>query len=303
MKPNAYLKFYGSDFFEAVNGYSDAVCAAYLRALWHYFKHTHCEGLPTDDDYLRRICRCDLANWAAVGGIVFGRFFQLIDGKWHQERCREEYLDALDQYKRQVDRTAKARANNPCNSPVTAPVTGPVTAPVTGPVTAPVTDQQSESESESVQRERERGPEIAGGCPEIPPMRRKDFDALADMRAVPKDCADWFWNTHDARGWLDARGQPIRKVEPLLLNALRAWRSHSEPQHSIRSTTGHLEATKRHRNNPATKGDDRVVAAMRTIRDGYSEHQAWDPKDRKRYNELVSRKKELREGARGDCVT
>lgn len=287
MKPTAYLKFYGSDFFEAVNGYSDAVCSAYLRALWHYFKHTHCDGLPADDDYLRRICRCDLANWAAVGGIVFGRFFQLIDGKWHQERCREEYLDALEQYKRQVERTAKARANNPCN--------GPVTAPVTGPVTAPVTDQQSESESESVQRERERGPEIATGCAEIPPMSRKDFDALADMRAVPKDCAEWFWNTHDARGWLDARGQPIRKVEPLLLNALRAWRSNHKqgPVGSAQQATVKMPS--------ATdtilrqKEFERVVAAMRSIRDSYSEHQAWDAKDRKRYNELVTRKKQLRE--------
>lgn len=288
MKPDAYLKFYGSDFFEAVNGYSDAVCAAYLRALWHYFKHLHCEGLPTDDDYLRRICRCDLANWAAVGGIVFGRFFQLIDGKWHQERCREEYLNAIEQYKRQVDRTAKARANNPCNGPVTAPVTGPVT----GPVTAPVTDQQSESESVLRERERERGPEIAGGCPEIPPMSRKDFDALADMRAVPKDCADWFWNTHDARGWLDARGQPIRKVEPLLLNAMRAWRSKQGPVGSAQLTdTKQSSATD---TILRQKEFERVVAAMRSIRDSYSEHQAWDAKDRKRYNELVARKKELR---------
>ena len=290
MKPTAYLKFYGSDFFEAVNGYSDAVCAAYLRALWHYFKHTHCDGLPADDDYLRRICRCDLANWAAVGGIVFGRFFQLIDGKWHQERCREEYLDALDQYKRQVNRTAKARANNPCNGPVAAPVT----APVTGPVTAPVTDQQSESESESVLREREREPEIAGGCAEIPPMRRKDFDALADMRAVPKDCAEWFWNTHDARGWLDSRGQPIRKVEPLLLNALRAWRSNHK-QGSVGSAQ--LPDTKQ--SSPTDtilrqKEFERVVAAMRSIRDSYSEHQSWDAKDKRRYNQLVERKKELK---------
>lgn len=67
--------------------------------------------------------------------------------------------------------------------------------------------------------------ERENGFPEVPPMSRKDFDALVDMRGVPKDCAEWFWNTNDARNWLDRTGQPIRKVEPLLLNAVAAWRS------------------------------------------------------------------------------
>jgi hypothetical protein len=60
---------------------------------------------------------------------------------------------------------------------------------------------------------------------ECPPMSRKDFDALAEMRAIPKECADWFWNIHDARNWLDNQGHPIRKVEPLLINAQNIWRA------------------------------------------------------------------------------
>lgn len=125
-------------------------------------------------------------------------------------------------------------------------------------------------------------------------MSRKDFDTLADMRNVPKDCADWFWNTHDARGWLDSRGQPIRKVEPLLLNALRAWRSnHKQGPVGVAQLTDTKQSS-------ATdtilrqKEFDRVVAAMRSIRDSYSEHQAWDAKDKRRYNQLVERKKELK---------
>ena len=124
-------------------------------------------------------------------------------------------------------------------------------------------------------------------------MSRKDFDTLADMRNVPKDCADWFWNTHDARGWLDSRGQPIRKVEPLLLNALRAWRSNLE--HSTASAA--QQATVKIPSATETilrqKEFERVVAAMRTIRDSYSEHQSWDAKDKRRYNQLVERKREL----------
>lgn len=56
-------------------------------------------------------------------------------------------------------------------------------------------------------------------------MSREDYDALADMRGVGKDCAEWFWNTHDARNWTDATGQPIRKVAPLLLNAWSNWQA------------------------------------------------------------------------------
>ena len=59
---------------------------------------------------------------------------------------------------------------------------------------------------------------------ETPPMSRKDYGAMAEMRGVPKDCSEWFWNVCDARNWTDSRGQPIRKVEPLLMNAWSKWR-------------------------------------------------------------------------------
>lgn len=81
---------------------------------------------------------------------------------------------------------------------------------------------------ENKQREREEA------LPEIPPMSRKAFDDLCQMRAVPPDCAEWFWNTHDGRNWTDKTGQPIRKVEPLLLNALKNWRA-KQSQHSAQS--------------------------------------------------------------------
>ena len=63
---------------------------------------------------------------------------------------------------------------------------------------------------------------------EPPPMNRKDYDAMAEMRGIPKECAEWFWNSCDARNWTDATGQPIRKVEPLLTNAFKNWRANIE---------------------------------------------------------------------------
>jgi len=90
----------------------------------------------------------------------------------------------------------------------------------TNPSTKHPTKTNSPSPSPSPIAERE-------SFAEIPPISRKEFDQIAEVRGVPKDCADWFWNTHDARNWIDTAGHPIRKVEPLLLNALKSWRAKS----------------------------------------------------------------------------
>jgi uncharacterized protein YdaU (DUF1376 family) len=93
-KPSAYLPFYGNDFFQAIAGYSDAVGMRYLRALWHYWHHTSCTGLPDDDEYLSRVCGCEGAEWARTRGLIFDNqfHFRLEDGRWHQTRCRDEWF-------------------------------------------------------------------------------------------------------------------------------------------------------------------------------------------------------------------
>ena len=100
MKPTSYLPFYGNDFFEAVAGYSNDITIGYLRAIWHYWNHTGCEGLPDEDEYLRRICACDIADWARIKGILFdNRYnFRLENGLWHQSRCRHEYQKSSEIY-------------------------------------------------------------------------------------------------------------------------------------------------------------------------------------------------------------
>jgi uncharacterized protein YdaU (DUF1376 family) len=92
-KPSAYLPFYGNDFFQSMAGYTDEILIRYLRAIWHYWSHTSCEGLPDDDDYLRRICACERSEWARTKGILFDNqyLFRLENGAWHQLRCREEW--------------------------------------------------------------------------------------------------------------------------------------------------------------------------------------------------------------------
>ena len=109
-KPSAYLPFYGNDFFEAIAGHSDAVGMGYLRALWHYWSHTGCAGLPDDDEYLRRVCGCERTEWAPTRPIIFDDryLFRLENGLWHQPRCRKVWLEAVELYDKKVRQTEAA---------------------------------------------------------------------------------------------------------------------------------------------------------------------------------------------------
>jgi uncharacterized protein YdaU (DUF1376 family) len=120
------MPFFGTLFFEAVEGHSDAVALGYIRALWHYWNHTHCRGLPNDDEYLLRICRCDPAQWAKVKGDIFDNvhfFTQNGDGTWHQKRAKDIYARETELYNRRKEwaknaRTHKADRNTIANASV-----------------------------------------------------------------------------------------------------------------------------------------------------------------------------------------
>ncbi len=109
-KPSAYFPFYGNDFFEAVAGHADAVGLGYLRALWHYWNHMSCEGLPDDDEYLRRVCGGERADWPRTKGIIFDNryLFRLEEGVWHQPRCREEWEKSVSIFANRSKRGATA---------------------------------------------------------------------------------------------------------------------------------------------------------------------------------------------------
>ena len=111
-KPSAYLPFYGNDFFQAMAGYPDAVGIRYLRAIWHYWSHTGCEGLPDDDEYLRRVCCCEHAEWEGIRAILFdNRYnFRLEEGVWHQGRCRAEFQKSQAIYAKRSEAGKRAMA-------------------------------------------------------------------------------------------------------------------------------------------------------------------------------------------------
>jgi len=105
------MPFDGRRFFEAVKGWPHDTALKYLIYLWHYWNHTHCNGLNDDDDYLRRLAECDLQDWKRVKGIIFDgeNFFKLDGGKWHQSRCKKVYIRELERYKKNLAKTEPAR--------------------------------------------------------------------------------------------------------------------------------------------------------------------------------------------------
>ena len=61
-------------------------------------------------------------------------------------------------------------------------------------------------------------------------MGREEFFLVANARGVANDCAEWFWNTFDARNWIDKEGQPVSKPISLLMNTWVTWQANAAKQ-------------------------------------------------------------------------
>ena len=49
--------------------------------------------------------------------------------------------------------------------------------------------------------------------------------ARADLRAIPRECAEKWWHEHDARGGCDRHGQPLKRWESALTAFATTWRA------------------------------------------------------------------------------
>ena len=76
-------------------------------------------------------------------------------------------------------------------------------------------------------------PDVSGTCPGHSQDAHTDScwptlgEVLtrAELRGIPKDCAEKWWHEHDARGGCDRHGQPLRRWESALLAFATSWRS------------------------------------------------------------------------------
>jgi uncharacterized protein YdaU (DUF1376 family) len=109
-QPDAYMPFYGNDFFQAVKGLPDHVWGGYLKAIWYYWNHEHCRGLRDNSEFLRRVCEIDKEQWEEACPLIFDnkKFFTLdADGMWHQNRAEEEWKARSQIYDRLVSNAQK----------------------------------------------------------------------------------------------------------------------------------------------------------------------------------------------------
>lgn len=136
MNPDIWMPYYGADFEGDTKGFSREVRWSYLAAIWHYWASTKTEGLPEDDTQLMQICNCYPVDWSRTKPMIFcGKpFFYLEGGKWHQDRARKEYADAVAlcarrlaaskvaiaarNVPRTVERTVMQSDNEPLNEPL-----------------------------------------------------------------------------------------------------------------------------------------------------------------------------------------
>lgn len=111
MTPTAYMPFFGRDIFSEVDGLSDLVAMAYVRALWHYWSRTQCGGLPNDCALLRKVCRVEREDWEIVSETIFDneQFFTLdSDGLWQHDRTLAAWREVKEKYDKRMRQTAAA---------------------------------------------------------------------------------------------------------------------------------------------------------------------------------------------------
>ncbi len=206
-KSDIWFPFYIGDYLADTMHLTTQQHGAYILLLLAYYKN---QGPLTDDDgQLSAIVKLTHSEWLAVR-TALASFFQIGDGKWSHSRANHEIK--IRQKRQLAAREGAAKTNSGKKQPHCDTQSDP----------------QCAVHSQSQLGENKKEPPL----PEIPPMSRKDFDQLADMRGVLKECADYFWNEWDSRNWLDRFGNPLRKVEPALLNFAKKWRQNGELKRS-----------------------------------------------------------------------
>ncbi len=219
--------------------------------------------LPDDDESLRTICKCSPEEWPRTKGLL-SKFFTVGGGVWAHQHLDAELKKAtsLSSLRKKLGSDgaarrwqkngnchagANGRANGLANGRAMAGAGEPDSATTATFAAQPIPEGSSTPENgKTMAKPMANGmaKPLANGCllpsplpvqvlvnrrivdplPEIPPMTRQAYESMAEMRGIPRECYEWFWNTCEGTGWLDFRGRPIRKVEPLLLNLFVKWR-------------------------------------------------------------------------------
>lgn len=218
---DAYMPYYGKEFEAATKGYKKVIKWCYLTALWHYWHHTHCAGIPDNDDYQRNVCELEGDPlWEQVKPVVFGVFFKLDNGLWHQKRMLEIFNHVQGVYKKRVAlaglaREAKLSVDNKTNI-----------KDDTNTDTKPDSGLHSKSKSNSntpfgssTDIHRESGPRI--------PTLQEVKDRAQFVGATEEQAVD-FYNHYESIGWVNGSGLTIHNWH----TKLAAWKTRAQAEKS-----------------------------------------------------------------------
>lgn len=209
-KPNIWMPLYVGDYLADTGRLTTEMHGAYLLLLMDYWITG--KPLPDDDEQLGAITKLGTERFKMQKHVLM-QFFCMRDACWVHGRVEEELAKARAITE---SRSKAARAKWAKNQPKHASADASADAYGYAHRDAKPMQNGSPSQSHSINIKEP-------AAPEIPPMSRKDFDAMVDLRGYDKKAAEFFWNKYDALNWLH-HGQPIRKVEPMLKTFLLHWR-------------------------------------------------------------------------------
>lgn len=287
MNPDAYMPYYGNDFEAACKSFRPETKWAYLCAIWHYWHHTHCSGLTTDSDGLRRICEVSEGDWDRIRPQIFTPpFFDLEGGLWHQKKCREIYKKWSTAYFSKVNGAKKAREQ-----------AGRVINPVINPVINSSNTHKSESESVGIALSPNGEHEII--LPPGFPRAADQVKSICQMVGVPDEAyALHIWEKAKYRGGRDSKEVTIHSFGSYLKTEwVYEQQRRSKPVNGI-SVNGHSGGGSAAELTIRSKELERVQLEIKTIKDRASQDafgtRHFDPKDKERLKVLNARQKELK---------
>jgi uncharacterized protein YdaU (DUF1376 family) len=248
MKPPAF-QFYANEYLAGTIAMSPAEVGAYIRLLCYQWSNG---SIPDDPKKLKRIVG------GPVSADVLAKFKPAGDGQLANQRLELERQKQTDYREKQRQKgiqsgVARRTGNEPRLNSGSPPVrTGsqPEPEPTPQPQLQPKPNSSSLSQSPSLSPEKRNTTpkgELPSGCAsearaqgnQSPNRTRAEIwptlaqaMAVAELRSIPGDCAEKWWLEHDARGGLDARGQPIARWESSLQAYAVAWRAnHQRDRH------------------------------------------------------------------------
>lgn len=100
-----------------------------------------------------------------------------------------------------------------------------------------VEERRGEENTEGERENAREGAQLSGivnAAPAMPPPSMEEAVAFAARCGVLKECAENWFLTCDARGWVDGKGQPITKWHSSLLGYSKGWRNREGLSASLR---------------------------------------------------------------------